>query len=40
MVNMQLTNSKLLDRGTRMVMENTGLTDYDRARECCFYQAV
>lgn len=33
MVNMQLTNSKLLDRGTRMVMENTGLTDYDRARE-------
>lgn len=33
MVNMQLTNSKLLDRGTRMVMENTGLTDYERARE-------
>lgn len=33
MVNMQLTNSKLLDRGTRMVMEGTGLTDYDRARE-------
>src|SRR6201994_5130915 len=33
MVNMQLTNSKLLDRGTKMVMENTGLTDYDRARE-------
>jgi N-acetylmuramic acid 6-phosphate etherase len=33
MVNMQLTNSKLLDRGTRMVMESTGLTDYDRARE-------
>ena len=33
MVNMQLTNSKLLDRGTRMVMENTGLTNYDRARE-------
>jgi len=33
MVNMQLTNSKLLDRGTRMVMENSGLTDYDRARE-------
>jgi N-acetylmuramic acid 6-phosphate etherase len=32
MVNMQLTNSKLLDRGTRMVMENSGLTDYDRAR--------
>lgn len=33
MVNMQLTNSKLLDRGTRMVMENAGLTDYDRAKE-------
>jgi N-acetylmuramic acid 6-phosphate etherase len=33
MVNMQLTNSKLLDRGTRMVMESSGLTDYDRARE-------
>jgi N-acetylmuramic acid 6-phosphate etherase len=32
MVNMQLTNSKLLDRGTRMVMENAGLTDYDKAR--------
>jgi N-acetylmuramic acid 6-phosphate etherase len=33
MVNMQLTNSKLLDRGTRMVMENTGIADYDRAKE-------
>ena len=33
MVNMQLTNSKLVDRGTRMLMENTGLTDYERARE-------
>jgi N-acetylmuramic acid 6-phosphate etherase len=33
MVNMQLTNSKLLDRGTRMVMEGTGMSDYDRARE-------
>jgi N-acetylmuramic acid 6-phosphate etherase len=33
MVNMQLTNSKLLDRGTRMVMENSGLQDYDQARE-------
>ncbi|HTR28931.1 MAG TPA: N-acetylmuramic acid 6-phosphate etherase [Puia sp.] len=31
MVNMQLTNSKLLDRGTRMVMENTGLKDYEKA---------
>jgi N-acetylmuramic acid 6-phosphate etherase len=33
MVNMQLTNSKLVDRGTRMVMENTGLKDYEVARE-------
>lgn len=33
MVNMQLTNSKLIDRGTRMVMESTGLTDYEKARD-------
>jgi len=33
MVNMQLTNSKLVDRGTKMVMEGTGLTDYEKARE-------
>ena len=33
MVNMQLTNSKLVDRGTRMVMESTGLKDYEVARE-------
>jgi N-acetylmuramic acid 6-phosphate etherase len=33
MVNMQLTNSKLVDRGTKMVMESTGLTDYEKARE-------
>jgi N-acetylmuramic acid 6-phosphate etherase len=33
MVNMQLTNSKLVDRGTRMVMESTGLTDYEQAKE-------
>ncbi len=32
MVDMQLTNSKLVDRGTKMVMEGTGLKDYDRAR--------
>ena len=32
MVNMQLTNSKILDRGTRMLMESTGMTDYDKAR--------
>ena len=33
MVNMQLTNSKIVDRGTRMVMEGTGLTDYEQAKE-------
>lgn len=31
MVNMQLTNAKLIDRGTRMIIEETGL-DYDQAR--------
>ena len=30
MVNMQLSNDKLIDRGTRMVMEKTGL-DYEQA---------
>lgn len=33
MVNMQLTNSKLVDRGTKMLMERAGLTDYEKARE-------
>ncbi|MBR4822776.1 MAG: N-acetylmuramic acid 6-phosphate etherase [Bacteroidales bacterium] len=32
MVDMQLTNKKLVDRGTRMIMEETGLDDYDKAR--------
>ena len=32
MVDMQLTNKKLVDRGTRMIMEDTGLTDYEKAR--------
>ena len=32
MVDMQLTNKKLVDRGTRMILEETGLTDYDKAR--------
>lgn len=32
MVNMVLTNNKLIDRGTRMVMEETGIC-YDRAKE-------
>jgi N-acetylmuramic acid 6-phosphate etherase len=33
MVNMQLTNNKLIDRGVRMVMEQLGLVDYDKAKE-------
>lgn len=32
MVDMQLTNKKLVDRGTRMIMEKTGITDYDTAK--------
>ena len=32
MVDMQLTNHKLVDRGTRMIMDETGLEDYDQAR--------
>ena len=32
MVDMQLTNRKLIDRGTRMIMDKTGLQDYDAAR--------
>jgi N-acetylmuramic acid 6-phosphate etherase len=33
MVNMQLTNTKLVDRGARMVMEGAGLADYEKAKE-------
>lgn len=32
MVNMQLTNEKLMDRGTKMVMEKTGIRDYEHAK--------
>lgn len=32
MVDMQLTNMKLVDRGTRMIMEETGITDYEYAK--------
>jgi len=32
MVDMQLSNNKLVDRGTRMLMRNTGLTDYEEAK--------
>ena len=33
MVDMELTNNKLVDRGARMIMDSTGMTDYDQARE-------
>lgn len=33
MVNMQLTNAKLIDRGTRMVMEQGGIKDYEYAKQ-------
>lgn len=32
MVNMQLTNEKLIDRGTKMIMENLKLNDYEEAK--------
>lgn len=32
MVDMQLTNRKLVDRGSRMIMGETGMADYDLAR--------
>ena len=33
MVNMQLTNEKLVDRGTKMIMDKLNLSDYNRAKE-------
>jgi N-acetylmuramic acid 6-phosphate etherase len=33
MVNMQLTNDKLVDRGTKMLMERVKMQDYEKARE-------
>ncbi len=33
MVNMQLTNEKLVDRGTKMLMERVNETDYAKAKE-------
>src|SRR5215213_6129668 len=33
MVNMQLTNEKLVDRGTRMVMEKLHISDYEKAKQ-------
>lgn len=33
MVNMQLTNEKLVDRGTKMIMDKLKLDDYEKAKE-------
>ena len=33
MVNMQLTNAKIIERGTRMLMDKTGLRDADNAKK-------
>lgn len=33
MVNMQLSNDKLVDRGTKMVMQKLGTDDYEKAKE-------
>jgi N-acetylmuramic acid 6-phosphate etherase len=33
MVNMQLTNEKLIDRGVKMLMERLSLTDYDKTKQ-------
>jgi N-acetylmuramic acid 6-phosphate etherase len=35
---MQLSNDKLVDRGTKMLMERSGLTDYSEARELLLSQ--
>ncbi len=32
MVNMQLTNEKLVDRGVKMLMERAGISDYEKAK--------
>ncbi|MFT3824663.1 MAG: N-acetylmuramic acid 6-phosphate etherase [Chitinophagaceae bacterium] len=32
MVHMQISNDKLVDRGTKMLMEKTGISNYDQAR--------
>jgi len=29
---MQISNEKLIDRGTRMLMEKTGISDYEEAK--------
>lgn len=36
MVNMMLTNEKIVDRGVKMLMEKTGITDYAEAKKLLF----
>jgi N-acetylmuramic acid 6-phosphate etherase len=36
MVNMMLTNDKLVDRGVKMLMENTGIKNYSESKELLF----
>ena len=38
MVNMQLTNEKLLDRGAKMVMEKSDIKDYETAKKLLIVQ--
>jgi N-acetylmuramic acid 6-phosphate etherase len=38
MVNMQLTNEKLVDRGVKMLMAKQGMTDYNKAKEILLKQ--
>ncbi|HVK48967.1 MAG TPA: hypothetical protein VM488_14000, partial [Pseudobacter sp.] len=33
MVNMQLTNEKLIDRGTKMIMDQLKWNDYEKAKQ-------
>ncbi len=40
MVNMQLTNSKLIDRGTRMLCEELGLSYSDARRSLLMHGSV
>ena len=36
MVNMMLTNDKIVDRGVKMLMEKTGISDYEAAKKLLF----
>jgi N-acetylmuramic acid 6-phosphate etherase len=36
MVDMQITNEKLKDRGAKMIMKKTGLENYQEARKLLF----